>query len=135
VALGEQQFRADLALNCWCLGMQMLDIDDWSIHVGPIDIECEYGKFYDDDDKSVGAAHVRRFSKVREPCECEFDRRLDDDPITHELLGPGSAACPTSDSQMSQPKRAGGHAGGAGRGSGDADEPVGHAGANGYGAR
>jgi hypothetical protein len=71
VVIGKQEFRTDLALNYWCLGIQMLDTDDWSVHLGPIDIECEYGKFYDADANLVGAAHVRLFSKVREPCPCQ----------------------------------------------------------------
>ena len=36
-----------------------------------LDIECEYGKFYDVDDDWVRPAGLRLFSKVPEPCECE----------------------------------------------------------------
>ena len=51
----------------------MHETDDWSIHLGPLDIECEYGKFYDDDLYMTPAAHLRLFSKARKPCECEHD--------------------------------------------------------------
>jgi hypothetical protein len=74
VVVGRQEFRADLALNSWGLGVYMHETDDWSIHLGPIDIECEYGKFYDDDLYMTPTAHLRLFSKPREPCECELDR-------------------------------------------------------------
>jgi hypothetical protein len=71
VVVGKQESRVDLALNDWGLGVWMQHTDDWSIHIGPIDIECEYGKFYDDDLYMTPAAHLRLFSKAREPCECE----------------------------------------------------------------
>jgi hypothetical protein len=71
VVVGKQEFRADLALNDWSLGVVMHETNDWSIHIGPIDVECEYGKFYDLDDW-VEPAHLRLFSKVRENCECEL---------------------------------------------------------------
>jgi len=73
VVVGKQELRADLALNDWGLGISMHQTDDWSIHLGPFDIECEYSKFYDDDTWTKPAAHLRVFSKVREPCECEHD--------------------------------------------------------------
>ncbi len=74
VVIGKQEFRVDLALNDWGLGVAMFDTKDWSIHVGPINIECEHGKFYDDDTYMKPAAHLRLFSKPRPPCECELDR-------------------------------------------------------------
>ena len=78
VIVGKQEFRFDLALNYWGLGVVMHETDDWSIHLGPLDIECEYDKFYDADDKSIGRAHLRLFSKVREPCDCEHQPRSHD---------------------------------------------------------
>jgi hypothetical protein len=71
IVIGKQEFRTDLALNDWGLGISMHHTDDWSIHLGPIDIECEYDKFYDDDIYMKPAAHLRLFSKARETCECE----------------------------------------------------------------
>jgi hypothetical protein len=41
VVIGKQEFRTDLSLNNWRLGVVIHDTDDWSIHFGPIDIECE----------------------------------------------------------------------------------------------
>lgn len=71
LVVGKQEFRVDLALNDWSLGVSIFETDDWSIHIGLIDIECEYGKFYDDDLYMTPAAHLRLFSKARQPCECE----------------------------------------------------------------
>ena len=73
MVVGKQEFRTDLALNYWCIGIKMHETDDWSIHLGPIDIECEYDKFYDDDRYTVPAAHLRLFSKARELCDCELE--------------------------------------------------------------
>src|SRR5689334_3983690 len=68
IVIGRQEFRTDLTFNDWGLGVVMHQIDDWSIHFGPIDIECEYDNFYDDDLYTQHAAHLRLFSKVRQPC-------------------------------------------------------------------
>ncbi len=73
VVVAKQEFRVDLALNDWGLGIEIHQTDDWSIHVGPIDIECEYGKFYDDDFHMKPAAHLRLFSKPRVSSKCELD--------------------------------------------------------------
>jgi hypothetical protein len=73
VVVGKQEFRADLTLNNWSLGIAMSQTDDWSIHLGPLDIECEYDKFYDDDLYTKPAADLRLFSKARQPCECELE--------------------------------------------------------------
>lgn len=45
VIIGKQEFRVDLALNYWGVGVDLVETDDWSIHLGPLDIECEYDKF------------------------------------------------------------------------------------------
>lgn len=73
VVIGKQEFRVDLALNYWGIGIAMHETDDWSIHLGPIDIECEYDKFYDHDDDWLGRAHIRLLSKARVPCECKLE--------------------------------------------------------------
>ena len=78
VVIGKQELRTDLALNNWSLGIALFETDDWSIHLGPIDIECEYDKLYDVDDDWVRPADLRLFSKVREPCECERE------PVRHD---------------------------------------------------
>lgn len=44
VIVGKQEFRVDLALNDWSFGVAMHQTDDWSIHIGSLDIECEYGR-------------------------------------------------------------------------------------------
>jgi len=75
LVIGKQEVRTDLALNNWSLGLVMHETDDWSIHIGPLDIECEYDKFYDADDEWLGPAHLRLFSKVREPCACKHQSR------------------------------------------------------------
>jgi hypothetical protein len=54
VVAGKQEFRVDLALNYWSVGVDLVKTDDWSIHLGPLDIECEYDKFYDLDDAWIG---------------------------------------------------------------------------------
>ncbi len=41
IVIGKQEIRTDLALNNWGLGFVMHETDDWSVHVGPLDIECE----------------------------------------------------------------------------------------------
>lgn len=61
--IGKQEIRTDLALNYWGLGVAVHQTDDWSIHLGPLDIECEYDKFYDLDDDWIGRANLRLFSK------------------------------------------------------------------------
>jgi hypothetical protein len=80
VVVGKHEFRTDLALNIWGLGISLHDTDDWSIHLGPFDIKCEYDKFYDGDLYMKPAAHLRLFSKVREPCECELEHAHDRAP-------------------------------------------------------
>jgi hypothetical protein len=67
VVIGKQELRTDLALNNWSLGIALFETDDWSIHLGPINIECEYDKFYDLGDDWIRPADLRLFSKVREP--------------------------------------------------------------------
>jgi hypothetical protein len=66
VVIGKQEIRTDLALNNWGVGFVLHETDDWSIHLGPFDIELEYGKLYDLDDELIGPADLRLFSKVRE---------------------------------------------------------------------
>ena len=81
LVIGKQEVRTDLALNNWGLGVVMHETNDWSIHIGPLDVECEYDKFYDDDDEWLGPAHLRLLSKVRDSCPCE--RQLGRDPARH----------------------------------------------------
>src|SRR4029077_12785843 len=78
LVVGKQEFRVDLALNCWGIGVDLVETDDWSIHLGPLDIECEYDKLYNLDDEWIRPADLRLFSKVREPCECERE------PVRHD---------------------------------------------------
>jgi hypothetical protein len=65
LVIRKQEFRTDLALNDWGLGISMHNTDDWLIHFGPIDVECEYDKFYDFDDDWITPAQLRIFSKMR----------------------------------------------------------------------
>jgi hypothetical protein len=78
VVVGRQEIKTDLALNYWGVGFVMHETDDCSVHLDPLDIECEYDNVYDTDDKWIGRAHLRIFSKVREPCECERQQRTHD---------------------------------------------------------
>jgi len=73
VVVGKQEFRTDLALNYWGIGISMHETNDWSIHLGPIDIECEYDKLYDDDLYTKPAAHLRLFPTARDRFECELE--------------------------------------------------------------
>src|ERR1700733_3480385 len=36
VIIGKQEFRVDLALNYWGIGVVLVETDDWSIHLGPL---------------------------------------------------------------------------------------------------
>jgi hypothetical protein len=67
VVVGKQEFRANLALNDWGLGFQVHDTDDWFIQLGPINIVCEYDKWYDDDLYMQPVAHLRLFTRARQP--------------------------------------------------------------------
>lgn len=78
VVVGKQEFRCDLALNDWGLGIDVRRTDDWSVHIGPLDIECEYDKFYDDDLHFKPPALLRLFSTARQPCQCEVDLNDED---------------------------------------------------------
>jgi hypothetical protein len=44
--IGKQELRLELDLHGWLVGVKMFETNDWSIHLGPLDIECEYGKLY-----------------------------------------------------------------------------------------
>jgi hypothetical protein len=43
VVIGKQEFRFDLTLNYWGIGVDLAETDN--CHLGPLDIECEYDKF------------------------------------------------------------------------------------------
>jgi hypothetical protein len=73
VAIGQQEFRCDLALNYWGLGISMHETGDWSIHLGPMDIECGYGKLCDMDEEWIESAYIRLLSKARVTWDCELD--------------------------------------------------------------
>ena len=77
IVIGKQEIRTDLTLNNWGVGICVHQTADWSIHFDPIDIECEYDKFYDDDLYTKPPVLLRLFSKTRQPCECEVKHKLD----------------------------------------------------------
>jgi hypothetical protein len=51
--VGRQEMRFEFTANCWVIGLQLIETDDYSFHLGPIDIECEYNKFFADNDFTV----------------------------------------------------------------------------------
>lgn len=48
--VGRQEMRFEFTPDCWMIGLHLIETDDYSFHLGPIDIECEYNKFFADDD-------------------------------------------------------------------------------------
>ena len=75
--VGRQEIRCELDLNCWMIGMQLIETDDYSFHLGPIDIECEYDKFHWDDDFTIRVAGSTRVPVIRlfpKPRRCHQDR-------------------------------------------------------------
>lgn len=44
------EFRLDLDLNYWEIGLNCVQFDDFSIHLGPFNVQIETGKFFALDD-------------------------------------------------------------------------------------
>ena len=65
--IGKQELRLELDLHGWLVGIKMFETTDWSIHIGPLDLECEYGKLYRDDERPMRPT-LRLFSKARPRC-------------------------------------------------------------------
>ena len=47
----------------------MFETNDWSIHLGPLDLECEYGKLYRNDEWPMKPT-LRLFSEAEPRCDC-----------------------------------------------------------------
>ena len=60
--IGKQDIRLDVDLHGWMIGMKMIQTNDYSFHVGPFDLECEYGKLYASD--VLMRPTLRLFSKA-----------------------------------------------------------------------
>jgi len=67
--IGKQELRLELDLHGWLVGIKMFESNDWSIHLGPLDLECEYGKLYRNDDWPMKPT-LRLFSKAEPGCDC-----------------------------------------------------------------
>jgi hypothetical protein len=67
--IGKQEMRLELDLHSWFVGIKMFETDDWSIHLGPLDLECEYGKLSCNDEWPMKPT-LRLFSKDDQRCDC-----------------------------------------------------------------
>jgi hypothetical protein len=67
--IGKQELRLELDLHGWLIGIKMFETNDWSIHLGPLDLECEYGKLYCNDEWPTKPT-LRLFSKAEPRCDC-----------------------------------------------------------------
>jgi hypothetical protein len=65
----KQELRLELDLHGWLVGIKIFETRDWSIHVGPLDLECEYGKLYRNDEWPMKPT-LRLFSKTAPGCDC-----------------------------------------------------------------
>jgi hypothetical protein len=66
--IGKQELRLELDLHGWLVGIKMFVTNDWSIHLGPLDLECEYGKLYRNDEWPMKPT-LRLFSKAEPKCD------------------------------------------------------------------
>ena len=66
----KQELRLELDLHGWLIGIKMFETDDWSVHLGPLDLECEYGKLYHNDEWPMKPT-LRLFSKAEPKCDCK----------------------------------------------------------------
>jgi hypothetical protein len=67
--IGKQELRLELDLHGLLVGVKMFQTNDWSIHFGPLDLECEYGKLYRNDEWPMKPT-LRLFSKAEPRCDC-----------------------------------------------------------------
>lgn len=67
--IGKQELRLELDLHGWLVGIKMFDTKDCSIHLGPLDLECEYGKLYRNDEWPMKPT-LRLFSKAEPRYDC-----------------------------------------------------------------
>lgn len=47
VTAWKTEFRLDIDLDDWAVGLECTKIDDFSVHLGPLNVQIETGKFYD----------------------------------------------------------------------------------------
>jgi hypothetical protein len=65
----KQELRLELDLHGWLIGIKMVETNDWSIHLGPLDLECEWNKLYKNDEWPMTPT-FRLFSKAEPRCGC-----------------------------------------------------------------
>jgi hypothetical protein len=61
--IGKQELRLELDMHGWLVGIKMFETNDWSIHLGSLDLEFEYGKLYRNDGWPMRPT-LRLFSKA-----------------------------------------------------------------------
>jgi hypothetical protein len=67
--IGRQELRLELDLHGCLIGIKMFETNDWSVYLGPLDLECEYGKRYRNDEWPMKPT-LRLFSKAEPRCDC-----------------------------------------------------------------
>jgi len=67
--IGKQELRLELDLHGWLIGVKMFETRDWSAHLGPLDLECEYSKMFRNDEWPMKPT-LRLFSKAEPRCDC-----------------------------------------------------------------
>ena len=75
VVIGQQEFRFDLTLNYWGIGVDLPETDNWPNHLGPLDIECEYDNFHYGDGQSGGQANSKRSRRHAKDASSAQQRR------------------------------------------------------------
>ena len=43
--IGKQELRLELDLHSLLVGIKMFDTNDWSFHLGPLDVECDTANY------------------------------------------------------------------------------------------
>jgi hypothetical protein len=67
--IGKQELRLELDLHGWLVGIKMFQTNDWSIHLGPLDLECEWNKLFRNDEWPMKPT-LRLLSKAGPGCDC-----------------------------------------------------------------
>jgi hypothetical protein len=72
--IGKQELGLDLDLHGWLVGLNMFETSNWSVNIGPLDLECEWGKHYRDDEWPMKPTS-RLFSKTESGFDSSASRR------------------------------------------------------------
>lgn len=59
----------ELDLHGLLIGVRMFETNDWSVHLGPLDLECEWNKLYGNDERPMKPT-LRLFSKADPRYDC-----------------------------------------------------------------